>query len=217
MAPDALHAPTRPLPFTRPRGALAALAAFAALAGCNDPVPPPAQGAVSFDMGGQSCPITSTLQDLQLGAVTDRNNSPLVDGETGTVNCRVVPKGGAFDVSLQLGSDDRQDTFTLSGTVVPGQATEVLLSVRTRKTLTDYQSAPPGGCGDVGCGLPCRVSFPTSPDPQSPTFSVGAGRIWAAFECPALVDTKDLSNTTCPIPLTAGTLGFLVFENCDEG
>jgi hypothetical protein len=217
MAHDALPPPPRPRHPARPRGVLAALAALAALAGCDDPVPPPSQGAVSFDLGGSNCPIMSAQQDLKLGTVDAQNRSPLVDGETGNIQCTVAPSGAAFQVNLQIGSGG--NGFNLNGLIVPGQAAEALVSLRTDKTLSTYQSAPPGGCtGGVDCGRPCSVSFPAPSDPNVPSnFGVGPGRIWAAFQCPTLRDLQSSDGTVaCSIPTSPG-FGYLFFENCSEG
>jgi hypothetical protein len=202
-----------------PRGASAlvalAAAACSAVAGCSDPVPPPAQGAASFEMGGSGCNVRSAREDLKLGAVDAQRATPLVDRETGTIFCRVAPKGGGFDVSLSIASGG--DSFNLSGLVVPDTSTEVLVSLKTSGTVTDYQSAPPGGCAETDCGQPCRVSFPASPDPAAPTFGVRAGRLWAAFECPTLTDARNTEQTgTCSVPSFSGQPGYVVVENCDE-
>lgn len=209
----------------RAASALAGLAGLAALAaqatGCDDPVPPPALGAVSFSLGGSSCVTSSEVEDLRLGSVDARNKSLLVDGENGIVKCKVVPRSGGFDVSLSLtDAATKNDSFNLSGLVIPGTTTPVSASVFTSQTQSTYQSAPVGGCGATNCGQPCLVSFPASPDPAKPTFSIGAGRIWAAFECPALLDAgAGDPGSPCSIPPFAGQgqVGYLAFENCDEG
>ncbi len=218
MAPPAPSAPApRRGPPVAPRAALAAVAALAALAGCSDPVPPPAQGAVSFDMGGSGCPVSSSAADLHLGQVSPTATSPLVDGETGTVSCRVAPKSGGFEVRLQVGFG-LDEGFNLNGLVVPGQTTDVFVSLRTAQTKSNYQSAPVGGCPNVDCGQPCRVSFPAAADPSAPaTIGVSAGRIWAAVDCPTLLDPNSGdAGAVCSIPSFSGVPGYFAFENCDE-
>jgi hypothetical protein len=200
--------------------ALACFTAFGAFAGCNDPVPPPALGAVSFSLGGGSCVTMSEAQDLKLGTVDNRTKNLLVDGENGIVRCRVVPKSGGFDVSVSVtDAATKNDSFNLSGLVIPGTTTQVTASVFTSQTQSTYQSAPVGGCAGASCGQPCLISFPPSPDPAKPTISIGAGRIWAAFECPAMLDAgAGDPGATCSIPPFAGQgqVGYLAFENCDE-
>jgi hypothetical protein len=170
--------------------AVPVLAAF----GCSDPVPLPAQGAISLQVGGPSstCPALAPSE-------TDPGQS-VVDGEgLTTVSCSVRGNGPyTFSGSLHATADDAmQDLITISF------SNGVVNSDKTTGTVDMRVFTPQLDNTFSNGSTPCAI--------QVLNQQVKGGSIWADFSCPSL--TASLSG-----PCSSGvapSVSTFVFENCD--
>jgi hypothetical protein len=173
----------------------------------SDPVPPPAQGAVSFTVSpaspapdGKSCPSpaftasipdTSTMPSEALDALNYRHK--VIDGEGGAkVGCTVAEQEGwHFSASLQVsGAGLRIEGGLLSAERV-GSATI---------TVSDSSNLQTG----LSSSEPCAVTAMPS---GANKLTVQRGAIWAQFRC-ATVEAAPSDSCAAE--------GFFVFENCER-
>jgi hypothetical protein len=169
--------------------------------GCSDPVPPPAQGAVMYRFtttdGASKCGVPTFIED-DLGIVSENERSPRQDGADGyKINCTVKQAGNGFRVNANI-------------TVVPGQVTQGKISLFAENTQAAYLVDP--GTADAP-GILCDYWVGA----EGSSFSVGPGQVWGAFNCPLLIDPRNV-DSQCAIrgqePTTPG--GYFTFQNCAE-
>jgi hypothetical protein len=189
------------------RWSFLAVPVLAAL-GCSDPVPLPAQGAISLQVGGPApCPVPGQIYPVgrlvnkvaQAPSDSDPGQS-VVDGESGTsVSCSVHGGGPyTFSGSIHATSyDEAKDPITVSFTngVVNADKTTgtVTVSVFTPQLLAQFTSG----------AMPCTVKVINH--------QIKGGSIWADFSCPTL--SAGLQGT-CSSGV-APSVSTVVFENCD--
>lgn len=177
--------------------------------GCSDPADPPAQGAVSYrianslvqDSTQANCTISPAV-DKSFGTVNARSRSALVDGTTGSITCSVTQSGAGYAIAATMGDSDR-NTFSISGTVVPGATSDkIKVSVSIPKESAVYASQD------------CTVTMVVD-DGQS--YSASPGKVWGAVDCPIMEKVGDPE----PIPVcalrsatTTDHGAYFVFENC---
>ncbi len=190
-----------------PRWSIVAAPLLAAL-GCSDPVPPPAQAAVTLSVtqpvvhvDQMTCPV---VHEYQVGANDPKTNKPappssvdpgqsVISGQSGAkISCSVKGGGG---------------TFTFSGTVsavtTEGQAISVQF---TNGTVTNG-----AGTADVSVYTPdlsANFDSTASCTIQVLQNQVKGGSIWATFSCPSIASPP---SGLCGI----GSNSTIVFENCD--
>ena len=188
------------------RWSFLAVPVLAAL-GCSDPVPLPAQGAISLSvtkpsgsdlMTGTDCPVPGITYSVgtKKSTVPTMSNpgESVIDGEGGAeVSCSVKGKGTfTFSGSLKAATIDTKDPITVTftngqiGADFTGTAT---VSVFTPQLAGTYTSAAGG----------CKVKVINS--------QVKGGSIWASFTCPGI--------TVPPSQQCSVGTSVFVFENCD--
>jgi hypothetical protein len=199
------------------RWSFLAVPVLAAL-GCSDPVPLPAQGAISLQVGGPSstCPepgnvypvgrLTSDPSDptgkrkIALAPSDSDPGQSVVDGESNTsITCSVRGSGPyTFSGSLRATSNDEgKDPITVTfsgGTVNADKKTgSVSVSVFTPQLDGQFSSG----------STPCTVTVING--------QIKGGSIWADFSCPTLTQPPSgvCSSGVAPSEST------FVFENCD--
>jgi hypothetical protein len=186
--------------------------------GCSDPVPLPAQGAISLQVGGptSTCPEPGNVYPVgklvndpsdptgkRKKALAPSESDPgqsVVDGEGGTkISCSVRGKGPfTFSGSLQATSaDEAKDliTITFSNGVVNEDKTTGTVSVQVFTTQLAGQFA--------SGSTPCTVKVINQ--------QIKGGSIWADFSCPSLTQPP---SGACSSGVAPSTSTF-VFENCD--
>ncbi len=178
--------------------------------GCNDPVPPTPKGAVSMklstivptlkDAEGNAIGCTIGGSELKMGVV-DGNAHTSVDEEQGAykVVCRVAADG-SFTASL---SGPRTSTTQLSFDI-EGKATQGGDVQGTQVSFGDSQF----GAYKSNPATSCTVSLSTASGDNA--LAVTSGRIWGKFTCPRLSVLDATDTSSC------ATVGYFVFENCDE-
>lgn len=194
--------------------ALAVIAAGSIVAsGCSDPVPPPAQGAVTYRMykaGTQNCqipPHTSNAPSAPAGTGTNvtgtNKGNEAVDGDNGAkVKCKVAAAGAAFDVNatIQVGTV----SFAMNTTIADQQeGVDGTVDVNDNQTQASYlqpvtYAKPPTP--------PCKFSVKPA---SGEGYGAASGRIWGKFTCDQAMDTQN-PGSSCSIE------GTFVFENCDQ-
>ena len=187
------------------RWSLLAVPAIAAM-GCSDPVPLPAQGAISLSIQkpskastGTTCPVPGRTYEVSGKAVpnTNRPGSSLIDGESGaSISCSVHGSGPyTFSGSFHGATNDVNKypiTVTFSdGTVaadkLTGTATVNVFAPELAGTFASKTSA-------------CTVSVIGQ--------QIKGGSIWASFSCNAISAPPQQE---CEV----GSSSVIVFENCD--
>ncbi|WP_437671327.1 hypothetical protein [Sorangium sp. So ce131] len=166
--------------------------------GCGDDPPPPPRGAfrMNFADPGAACSTAGHL--AQLGSVDgSHKDRVLADGEEdATVSC-TVSGSGSFSVSARATNTATAQSITVNISSISPDATE---------------DAPATGSVSFSSVATAGDTFVSSPDPCNFWFipesgqGVDAGKIWVAFECPAVTN----EGQTCQI-----RNGFLAFDSCD--
>jgi hypothetical protein len=188
-----------------------ALLGVGALAvGCDDPVPPSAQGAVKYRLGrqptGLACSASAPSETIGSINVNDLTQSaPLVNDEGGKVSCRVKPSGNSYNVNVSL--QQGPNLFALSGTVTPGEVSKVIVNLTADSIKATYSTNP-----DNACLLRVDGTTPAG-------LGISPGKIRAIFDCPEMI----LSGAAIDAPrcAIAGATsdepgGYIFFDNCDE-
>ncbi len=182
------------------------LASFAAAAsmvgslGCSDPVPPTPRGAfyVGFVDSGVDCAIAG--HNTQVGVVNDHERTEvLTDGVDGAaIECKVTGSG-AFAASGSISHGGDYLAIDIPSIKFPDATKDAPVtgsaSFASFKTIDTYSSTASG----------CNFYFVNN---GANGQGVGAGKIWASFECPAV--QADMS--VCKIQQ-----GYVIFENCVTG
>ncbi|MEO7036000.1 MAG: hypothetical protein ABI335_19445 [Polyangiaceae bacterium] len=196
-----------------PRWSFLAVPVLAAF-GCSDPVPLPAQGAVTLGLQGpmenvtqMSCPVGAG-KNYQVGAKTTMgtvttvhapNDSDhglsVIDGDSGTsVSCSVRKQAdGSFAVSGSLSAASGEGdpiTVTLINVVINSDLVNGTgeVSVFTPQLATTFDSG----------STPCTFNVINK--------NVKGGSIWMDFACPAIAKPP---SSLCSIMRST-----IVFENC---
>jgi hypothetical protein len=173
--------------------------------GCSDPVPLPAQGAITLSVRLPTSSVNGTCPDsgttYYVGApaapTTANPGNSLVDGDKGAhIGCSVKGSGGGFAFSGSLAANTTQGdpypvTVTFSNGVVDASGNGTAnIGVYTPKLSATYTSS-----------AACTVKVLGSP------LQVKGGSIWASFSCPSI--------TNPPSGLCEVGSSVVVFENCD--
>lgn len=197
----------------RVRCSFLAVPLLAAL-GCSDPVPLPAQAALTLSIqkatineGGVTCPDPGTTYRfgaLKNGEIQNPSNvnhgQSVINGDQGSsIGCSVKSSNGGFAFSASIrgtANSNEPVTVSINGGVITGETGTASVTVSTRKLSTTFSnpSAQPctftviRGAGDL---------------PQ-----VKNGALWATFQCPSIVAPP---SGQCVV----GTTSTVVLENCD--
>jgi hypothetical protein len=177
--------------------------------GCSDPVPPPAQAAVTLYLGqpvvyvdGKTCPITRTYQ---IGAIDSKKNvlaptastpgQSVISGEGGSnISCSVSGGGGNYKFSGTLSA------VTPQGDQISVQfGNGVVGSDFTGTADVSVYTPQAQGFSSVGTNMNCTIAVQNQ--------QVASGHIWATFSCPQIASPP---SGLCGIA-PASTI---VFENC---
>jgi hypothetical protein len=197
-----------------PRWSLLAVPLLAAL-GCSDPVPPPAQAAVSLQIGqpltqvnGMSCPQMSghtyhvgAFDSKTMKALAPTTTDPgqsLISGESGsTISCSVTGGGGNFRFSGSIhAATDEGDLISVSfanGVITGGSTGTADVDVYTPELSADF-----------GSTMPCTFQILTGSD----GLQIKGGSMWASFACPSISSPP---SGLCGILQSQSVV---VFENC---
>ena len=163
--------------------------------GCSDPVPLPAQGAITLSIrkSTSTCPDSGTT--YQVGDPLKPDSGTLVDGDKGAkISCSVKGGGGSFAFSGSIAATTTSGeplpiTVTLGeGTVDATGVGTANVGVYTPKFVETYTS-----------NTACTVKVLNS--------QVKPGSIWATFACPSITYPPDSS---CEVGTST-----IVLENCD--
>ncbi|HTA88508.1 MAG TPA: hypothetical protein VK745_02995 [Polyangiaceae bacterium] len=188
-----------------PRWSFLAVPLLAAL-GCSDPVPPPAQGAVTLDLSqptptvsAMSCPITKLYQvgakdPNTMAVLAPTMQSPgesVISGESGsTISCSVTGGGGNFSFSGSLHASTPQgDQILVSfqNGMISGTTGTADVNVYTPQLSANFS------------GTGCTITVQNN--------QVKGGSIWATFACPQIAYPP---SGLCGISPDST----IVFENC---
>lgn len=180
--------------------------------GCSDPVPPPAQAAITLEIGqpntpvmGKNCPEVKTYQVGAFDSKTMMTLAPsltttpptpgqsVISGENhSTINCSVTGSGGNFKFSGSINAVSANSagpiTVNFLNGVINGTTGTADVSVYTTGLLTTVGPAP------------CTFQIVNG--------QIKGGSMWASFSCP---DLESSPSYACGI-LQAQTT--VVFENC---
>jgi hypothetical protein len=178
--------------------------------GCSDPVPPPAQGAVTFTVGpptmavsAMSCPEGG--HTYQVGAVDPKTmldlaptqNDPgqsVISGESGSsITCSVTGGKGNFNFSGSLHAATPHDgliTITFNGAIN-------MMDTDGNPTGTASVSVFTPTSGSLSGNAPCTVTVLQG--------QIKGGSMWASFTC---------DQVSSPPSSLCGVAGYIVFENC---
>ena len=187
----------------RALGSILAVPLLAAL-GCSDPVPLPAQGAISLSVrkptsvDGSNCPDSGTEYDVGAPAypTTGTPGDSLIDGDKGAhISCSVKGSGTTFAFS-----------GSFQATTVTGPPVPITVSFSNGVINGDK------GTAAVSVFTPTLAGAFTSPSGMDCSFNViggqlANGHIWASFTCPGIAAP--------PSRLCAVGPSVIVFENCD--
>ncbi len=196
-----------------PRWSILAVPLLTALvsAACSDPVPPPAQGAVTLylgqpvnNTGSGACPapgityqvaaVDSKTKAIAAPSASDPGES-LISGEQGSkISCSVKKSGGNFAFSGSIYGTTQQgqtinitmDSGTVDGTTLTGTTN---VSVYTPELSASYTS-----------NMPCTVTVINN--------QIKGGSMWATFACDQLSSPP---SGLCGVSSASA----IVFENCD--
>lgn len=174
--------------------------------GCSDPVPPPAQGAVTLDLSQpvptvdqMFCPITKVYQVGAKDSKTMATLAPtvqdpgesVISGENGsTISCSVTGGGGNFKFSGSLHASTPEGDLILvafQNGVISGTTGTADVSVYTPQLSSNF------------AGTGCTINVQNN--------QVKGGSIWATFSCPQI---SAAPSGLCGISADST----IVFENC---
>lgn len=186
-----------------PRWSFLAVPLLAAL-GCSDPVPLPAQGAISLsiqkplsNVNGSSCPESGATYQVGGPGIpsTTSTGDSVIDGDNGAkISCSVKGSGpytfsGSFHGTTPDGNHYPITVSFSSGTVdKDGVNGTVAVSVFTPVLAANFSSTDA-----------CTVTVLNK--------QIKGGSIWAKFSCPSI--------TNPPSGLCRVGDSVIVFENCD--
>ena len=190
----------------RARWSFLAVPLLAAL-GCSDPVPLPAQGAISLSVGKpttavsqMTCPDSGRTYEVYAGSVPPSPTTPgdrVISGDNGSsITCSVRASGGGFAFSgsftgVTKDMDHYPITVSFSDGVVDANKVSGTASV---SVLTPVLAAT------FGSTAPCKITVINS--------QVKPGSIYATFSCPTI--------SSPPSGLCSVNASVIVFENCSS-
>ncbi len=172
-----------------PRWSLLALPLLAGV-GCSDPVPPPAQAAITLEIGqpvspvsGRNCP---TIKTYSVGAydsktmmylspsATDHGQSVISGENQSSISCSVSGGGGNFKFSGSIVAPSSGGPVTVS-------FSNGVISNGTGTADINIYTPPPGlGANFSNVGLspamPCTFTVVNG--------QIKGGSMWASFACP---------------------------------
>lgn len=164
------------------------------LAGCSDPVPPPAQGAFTATFGNSPdvvCPAINPSPVIGVGMISEKEKAMVIDGENGAaVSCKVVPSGSTFVVQ---NASISQGSTSITLNVVVGSDAEAEGKVSLKGPNTDKGAYVPVN------GSTCTFSL----------IEGGEGRIWLKFDCPTMERAGQIG-AACSVQN-----GIAAFESCE--
>ena len=181
-------------------------------AACSDPVPPPAQGALTLyvdqpttHVDGRSCPAPgNTYQIAATDSKTKMLAAPssitpgesLISGEQGSkISCSVKKSSSGFAFSGSIHGNSQP-----SGSVVDLQMQAGAIDGTTLTGTANVTIYTPELSAQFVSTMACSVTVLQS--------QIKGGSMWATFACPTV--QADPSGA-CGI----GSLSTVVFENCD--
>lgn len=189
-----------------------ALLGLGALAvGCDDPVPPSAQGAVKYRLGRQAtgpiCQVSSPSEVVGSININDLSQStPVVDGEgSAKVICTIRPSGSSYNVSATVSTGN--DSLSLLGTITPGTASTATVGITSSNLKGSYSSSP-----DNPCQIIVEGATPAG-------LGISPGKMRAIFTCPDMVHGGAASDEGhCAIlgATNSEPGGYIFLDNCDE-
>ncbi len=187
---------------------VATIVSSALLPSCSDPVPPPAQGTAWYSLsrgaGQDQCLIAGgvagnlpTVTGKAQAVTTTDAPARVVNGDNGSVSCRVSPSGSAFSVlgTIQV-SSPHTELLHVNGTFAPGQS-----DAKGSVTIADANIPSGASFASTNC------VFSVKPANSIEGLDIAAGRVWGSFTCS---DIADDSKHVC------SAQGIFVFENCDQ-
>jgi hypothetical protein len=140
--------------------------------------------------------------------VDETTHTSVVNGDNDAlVTCQVVQEGNAYNLSASIKQNG--DSFSVSGTITPGQASTLSVQLYPSVSKNIYSSSPTQPCTATVLGK----------DTTKSSLGVGPGRIWASFSCPLLVQQGSMDAPSCAVAQSNSTTapgGYFVFENCDQ-
>lgn len=169
--------------------------------GCSDPVPLPAQGAItlSIQKSNTTCPDSGTT--YQIGAPNPPSatatGDSVVDGNGASVSCSVKKSSSGFTFSGSLQASTIAPVVPIlvtfnNGVIDSTGAGTATVAVRTPKLGDTFNSG----------STPCPIQVIQN--------QIQPGSLWVTFSCPNIVATSALSGS-CGV----GT-SVVVFENCSQ-
>ena len=181
--------------------AVAALGAWGMI-GCSSAAKSDPVGGLYIEIGsasstdtplGQKCTITPHA--AQVGVVPpsqlDKGKPVTNDSGGASVSCSV---GGGSQIKFSAALSKNNVSFGIQGTVAKGGKGTASIHVYDPTSLTTLQNP---------ADKPCNVYV------DSPPLTAGGSKLWARFDCPALVSPSE------PVIYCAATTGFMYFDNCD--
>jgi hypothetical protein len=174
--------------------------------GCSDPVPPAAQGALSYTFTfsqGKSCSVGAFQQAI--GRVDGTTQSPISDGSGGVaVFCSVKQSGDGYRVDAKISQGG--ENFTLSAAFDATGKAQGTISLYSKFTEATYQPA---------VGTTCEMSV--APDDTHKGLSISPGHVWGTFTCNEIVDLRNTESTCAVRSSSDGEPGgFFIFDNCEN-
>jgi hypothetical protein len=149
--------------------------------------------------GTTTCSISGTSAwNIPSGSLTNSTSvgSQIVDGSGGSnVSCAVKQSGGGFTVTGGLTTADSLSFSISRGNLSPGSGNNAFAGT------ADIRHYSPTSQTMVGTGCAITVS-------QTQGAQIGAGKIWADFDCPTF--TSSAAGSVC------AAQGTFVFGNCAD-
>lgn len=196
---------------------LGALGLVGLVAGCSDPVPPAAQGAISLHLATPNSGLICSPGPHWANVPDDPKKPPqtsgdvggkrAVDGEGGmAVQCKVQQSGDTYTVTATLESP----ASDLTGRTVDN--TSINLSVKIKEGQDDakgsvrvFDDKTQAVYGSTDC------TYSVSPNDGASQLAIHPGRAWGQVTCRNLTDPSNASTPSCDVDRA-----FFVIENCQQ-
>ncbi len=178
---------------------------------CDDPVPPTAQGAVSYRIQstptGELCPVGSPAR-ISIGAVTETQNAPVSDGDTDTngktigVQCLVRKESnGTFTINARISQN--KSVFAIAASSQPADNIQASVTVSTSDGINSFANVP---------NQPCTIKVQS----EGTGFAIESGRVWASVSCPSLALQGSTTDGRCALGVSGQEQTYMLFQNCDD-